>query len=200
MPPESRRLRPVSVTGVDRERGGREQKTARLVPGGIELSFAHPPATEDVGSIGTSGRQRKLIFHKPPGTGPTKSGIGVGVIGMPDASWFQRHAAARARRAVPAGRTAASAGIRPAVAHRLHLTTLQHPVAWAGIPVPPAIIRLQCIHRKDCAMLWTIFVVLLVLWLLGMVSSYTMGGFIHILLLLAIAVVLIRVIQGRRPV
>ena len=49
-------------------------------------------------------------------------------------------------------------------------------------------------------MLWTIFVVLLVLWLLGMVSSYTMGGFIHILLLLAIVVVLIRVIQGRRPI
>jgi uncharacterized protein DUF5670 len=49
-------------------------------------------------------------------------------------------------------------------------------------------------------MLWTIFVVLLVLWLLGMVSSYTMGGFIHILLILALAAVLIRVIQGRRPV
>ena len=49
-------------------------------------------------------------------------------------------------------------------------------------------------------MLMTIFVLLLVLWLLGMVSSYTMGGFIHLLLLLAIAVVLIRVIQGRRPV
>lgn len=49
-------------------------------------------------------------------------------------------------------------------------------------------------------MLWTIFVILLVLWLVGMVSSYTMGGFIHILLLLAIAIVLIRVIQGRRPV
>lgn len=48
-------------------------------------------------------------------------------------------------------------------------------------------------------MLWTIFVILLVLWLLGMVSSYTMGGFIHILLLLAIAIVLIRVIQGRNP-
>ena len=46
----------------------------------------------------------------------------------------------------------------------------------------------------------TIFVVLIVLWLLGMVSSYTMGGFIHLLLLLAIAVVLIRVIQGRNPV
>ena len=47
-------------------------------------------------------------------------------------------------------------------------------------------------------MLWTIFVVLLVLWLLGLVSSYTMGGFIHILLVLAIVVVLINVIQGRR--
>lgn len=49
-------------------------------------------------------------------------------------------------------------------------------------------------------LLWTIFVILLVLWLLGMVSSYTLGGYIHILLILAIAVVLIRVIQGRRPV
>ena len=46
----------------------------------------------------------------------------------------------------------------------------------------------------------TIFVLLLMLWLLGMVSSYTMGGFIHLLLLVAIAVILIRVIQGRRPV
>ncbi len=49
-------------------------------------------------------------------------------------------------------------------------------------------------------MLWTIFVVLLVLWLLGMVSSYTMGGFIHILLVIAIAVVLIRVIRRDRPI
>ena len=49
-------------------------------------------------------------------------------------------------------------------------------------------------------MLWTIFVILLVLWLLGVVTSYTMGGFIHILLVLAIVVVLIRVIQGRRPI
>jgi hypothetical protein len=47
-------------------------------------------------------------------------------------------------------------------------------------------------------MLWTIFVVLLVLWAVGLVSSYTLGGFIHILLIVAIAVVLIRVIQGRR--
>ncbi|HEV8144400.1 MAG TPA: lmo0937 family membrane protein [Methylomirabilota bacterium] len=49
-------------------------------------------------------------------------------------------------------------------------------------------------------MLWTIFVVLLVLWALGLVSSYTLGGYIHILLVIAIAVVLIRIIQGRRPV
>ncbi len=49
-------------------------------------------------------------------------------------------------------------------------------------------------------MLWTIFVILLVLWLLGLVSSYTLGGYIHILLLVAIAVLLIRVIQGRRVV
>ena len=49
-------------------------------------------------------------------------------------------------------------------------------------------------------MLTTILVLLIVLWLLGLVSSYTLGGFIHILLVLAIAVVLIRVIQGRRPV
>ena len=49
-------------------------------------------------------------------------------------------------------------------------------------------------------MLMTIFVVLLVLWLLGMVSSYTMGGFIHVLLVIAIAVILVRVIQGRRPI
>jgi hypothetical protein len=48
-------------------------------------------------------------------------------------------------------------------------------------------------------MLWTIFVILLVLWLLGVVSSYTLGGFIHILLVLALVVVLIRIIQGRSP-
>ena len=48
-------------------------------------------------------------------------------------------------------------------------------------------------------MLWTIIVVLLVLWLLGLVSSYTLGGFIHILLVIAIVVLIINLIQGRRP-
>ena len=47
-------------------------------------------------------------------------------------------------------------------------------------------------------MLWTIAVILIVLWLLGLVSSYTMGGFIHILLVLAIVVILVNLIQGRR--
>jgi hypothetical protein len=47
-------------------------------------------------------------------------------------------------------------------------------------------------------MLWTIFVILLVLWLLGLVSSYTLGGFIHILLVLAVVVLIINLIQGRR--
>ena len=48
-------------------------------------------------------------------------------------------------------------------------------------------------------MLWTIFVVLMILWLLGLISGYVIGGFIHILLVIAIVVVLIRIIQGRRP-
>ena len=48
-------------------------------------------------------------------------------------------------------------------------------------------------------MLWTIFVILVILWMLGLVSGYTIGGFIHVLLVIAIVVVLIRIIQGRRP-
>ncbi len=49
-------------------------------------------------------------------------------------------------------------------------------------------------------MLWTIAAILVLLWLLGMVSSYTLGGFLHLLLVLAIIAVAIRVIQGRRPI
>ena len=47
-------------------------------------------------------------------------------------------------------------------------------------------------------MLWTIFVILLILWLLGLVSGYTMGGVVHILLVIAIIVLVVRLIQGRR--
>jgi uncharacterized protein DUF5670 len=49
-------------------------------------------------------------------------------------------------------------------------------------------------------MLWLIFTILLVMWVLGMISGYTLGGFLHLLLIIAIAAVLIRIIQGRRPI
>lgn len=49
-------------------------------------------------------------------------------------------------------------------------------------------------------MLWTIFIILLVLWLLGLVTAYTLGGFIHILLIVAIAILLIQLISGRRAI
>jgi hypothetical protein len=47
--------------------------------------------------------------------------------------------------------------------------------------------------------LWTVFVILLVLWLLGIVSSYTLGGYLHLLLVLALVVLVIRIVEGRRP-
>jgi len=48
-------------------------------------------------------------------------------------------------------------------------------------------------------MLWTIFVILFILWLLGMVSSYTLGGFIHILLVLAVVALIVQLVTGRQP-
>jgi hypothetical protein len=53
--------------------------------------------------------------------------------------------------------------------------------------------------ERNVIMLWTIASVLVILWLLGFVSSYTMGGLVHILLVLAIIVVLVNIVQGRRP-
>jgi hypothetical protein len=52
--------------------------------------------------------------------------------------------------------------------------------------------------EKEDPMLWTIALILVILWLLGLVSSYTMGGFIHILLILAVIVVVLNIFQGRR--
>ena len=54
-------------------------------------------------------------------------------------------------------------------------------------------------HRERNIMLYTIAVILIVLWLLGLVSSYTIGGFIHVLLVIAIVMVLLPIISGRRP-
>jgi hypothetical protein len=51
---------------------------------------------------------------------------------------------------------------------------------------------------KEANMLWTIFVILLVLWLLGVVSSYTLGGFIHVLLIVAVILAVMQLVQGRR--
>jgi hypothetical protein len=56
----------------------------------------------------------------------------------------------------------------------------------------------QPAQAEEEDMLWTIFVILAVLWLLGMVSSYTMGGLIHLLLVLAVIVLVINLLQGRR--
>jgi hypothetical protein len=59
-------------------------------------------------------------------------------------------------------------------------------------------LRSEAHPGKETNMLWTIVVILGILWLVGLASSYTMGGLIHVLLLLAVIVVLVRVIQGRR--
>jgi hypothetical protein len=52
--------------------------------------------------------------------------------------------------------------------------------------------------KEEVGMLWTIAVIMMVLWLLGLVSSYTMGGFIHILLVLAVVVIVLQLLQGRK--
>ncbi len=77
------------------------------------------------------------------------------------------------------------------------LTTLRH-------RIPSNVVARHSEHWQEISggenMLWTIFVILLVLWLLGVVSSYTLGGFIHILLVLAVVALIFQLISGRRPV
>ena len=60
--------------------------------------------------------------------------------------------------------------------------------------------RYNCDYNKEAIMLWTIFIVLLVLWALGFVSGYAIGGFIHLLLVVAVVVLLIQLIQGRSSI
>ena len=57
---------------------------------------------------------------------------------------------------------------------------------------------MNSVVRKESNMLWTICVILLILWLLGLVSGYTLGGFVHILLVIAVIVVVVRLIQGKK--
>jgi len=72
---------------------------------------------------------------------------------------------------------------------------------WLRVLFGPALaMNRGSVDKERDNMLWTICVILLILWALGMVTSYTMGGFLHILLILAVIVVLIRLFQGRRSV
>jgi hypothetical protein len=66
------------------------------------------------------------------------------------------------------------------------------------LKLPQSMFPADTKYAEEIIMLWTICVILIVLWLLGLVTSYTMGGLIHILLVIAIIVVLVRVIQGRK--
>jgi hypothetical protein len=59
---------------------------------------------------------------------------------------------------------------------------------------------IRLLVRRKTTMLWTIFVILLVLWLVGLVSSYTLGGFIHLLLVIALIILIINLVTGRRTV
>jgi uncharacterized membrane protein (DUF485 family) len=77
--------------------------------------------------------------------------------------------------------------------HRLIFSSLARPLRCLSQ-------QRRSVAGEEIDMLWTIFVVLLVLWALGLVAAPMIGNYIHILLVIAIAVVLIRIIQGRRPV
>jgi asparagine N-glycosylation enzyme membrane subunit Stt3 len=63
------------------------------------------------------------------------------------------------------------------------------------VPFPRAV---RGPEPEEATMLWTIFVILLVLWLLGVVTSYTLGGFIHVLLIVAVVIAILQLLQGRR--
>jgi len=73
-------------------------------------------------------------------------------------------------------------------------------MSFAEIRTQVSVVAWKKSKEKKMDLLWTVAVILLIMWLLGLVTSYTLGGFIHILLVLAIVAVLIRVIQGRRVV
>lgn len=82
---------------------------------------------------------------------------------------------------------------------RAKVPIAKHEILRVGNLDKPGLAKEQA-KEREMDLLWTIAIILLIMWLLGLVTSYTLGGFIHILLVLAIIVVLIRVIQGRRPV
>jgi hypothetical protein len=82
---------------------------------------------------------------------------------------------------------------------------LAHDATWlvsvklvSRLVLEARLVILRITEREEVAMLWTIFVILLVLWLLGVVTSYTLGGFIHVLLVIAVIMAVMQLIQGRR--
>jgi Family of unknown function (DUF5670) len=79
------------------------------------------------------------------------------------------------------------------------VTPVYRDASWHGLCVKPSSNAIE-ITTKEAIMLWTIFIVLLVLWALGFVSGYAIGGFIHLLLVIAVVVLLIQLIQGRRSI
>ena len=72
-------------------------------------------------------------------------------------------------------------------------------VPWPEVTFFLRILHGLCFALLEELMLWTIFVMLLILWLLGLVSSYTLGGYIHLLLVIALVVLVVNLITGRRP-
>jgi hypothetical protein len=93
--------------------------------------------------------------------------------------------------------------VREPLAHKV-LRALA--AVWSAAGVSPhdgvrqALFRSVLDHLRETAMLWTLFVVLMILWFLGVVSSYTLGGFIHLLLVIALIAVVLQLVQGRRVV
>jgi hypothetical protein len=86
------------------------------------------------------------------------------------------------------------------VLYVVELTTFRvfRVVRWALHATLTTVERFPIGEKRRSKMLWTIAVILIVLWALGLVTSYTLGGFVHILLVIAVVVILIQVIQGRR--
>ena len=85
------------------------------------------------------------------------------------------------------------AGVRANAGRRIERNVALATAGVSGLATEPE-------TEKEGVMLWTIAVILLVLWALGMVSSYTAGGFVHLLLVIAVIVVVFQFISGRRPV
>jgi Family of unknown function (DUF5670) len=86
------------------------------------------------------------------------------------------------------------------LAHDAHIRYEIRLEAFSGVVVGFTWCRgsVKFSQREEVAMLWTIFVILLVLWLLGVVTSYSLGGFIHVLLVIAVILAVMQLIQGRR--